>query len=154
MLAHPTLDRLNAMGLTGMAKAFDELAANAEAERLSHAEWLALLLDREWSWRYDRKLAARRGTYFLAESRAGFHPGSIAEGPTGSVGRDQPPGTVGTEGTSGRSTGSGSGCGIPPKSGKSIEKPGEPPPSVCAVACESSQFPLSGSPPKEGLTGR
>ncbi|MER8887263.1 ATP-binding protein [Mesorhizobium sp. M0816] len=37
MLAHPTLDRLNAMGLTGMAKAFNELAANAEAEQLSHA---------------------------------------------------------------------------------------------------------------------
>ena len=59
MLAHPTLDRLNAMGLTGMAKAFDELAANVEADRLSHAEWLALLLDQEWSWRYDRKLGAR-----------------------------------------------------------------------------------------------
>ncbi|MER8785617.1 IS21-like element helper ATPase IstB [Mesorhizobium sp. M1006] len=59
MLAHPTLDRLKAMGLSGMAKAFDELAANAEAEQLSHAEWLALLLDREWSSRYDRKLAAR-----------------------------------------------------------------------------------------------
>ncbi|RJT19136.1 hypothetical protein D3227_40355, partial [Mesorhizobium waimense] len=59
MLAHPTLDRLNTMGLTGMAKAFNELAANAEAEQLSHGEWLALLLDREWSWRYDRKLGAR-----------------------------------------------------------------------------------------------
>lgn len=59
MLAHPTLDRLNAMGLSGMAKAFDELAANTEAEQLSHAEWLALLLDREWSWRYDRKLTTR-----------------------------------------------------------------------------------------------
>lgn len=59
MLAHPTLDRLNAMGLTGMAKAFDELAANAEAERLTHFEWLGLLLEREWSWRHDRKLAAR-----------------------------------------------------------------------------------------------
>ena len=59
MLAHPTLDRLNDMGLTGMARAYNELAANAEAERLSHAEWLALLLDREWSWRHDRKLAAR-----------------------------------------------------------------------------------------------
>ena len=59
MLAHPTLDRLNDMGLTGMARAFNELAANAEAERLSRAEWLALLLDREWSWRHDRKLAAR-----------------------------------------------------------------------------------------------
>nr|AJW29501.1 TRm23b IS ATP-binding protein [Sphingomonas sp. JE1] len=59
MLQHPTLDRLNAMGLTGMARAFDELAANAEAERLTHPEWLALLLDREWSSRHDRKLAAR-----------------------------------------------------------------------------------------------
>ncbi|MES0169908.1 ATP-binding protein [Mesorhizobium sp. M0027] len=58
MLAHPTLGCLHAMGLAGMARAFDELAANAEAEQLSHAEWLGLLLDREWNSRYDRKLAA------------------------------------------------------------------------------------------------
>jgi DNA replication protein DnaC len=59
MLQHPTLDRLDAMGFAGMANAFAELAANAEAERLTHPEWLALLLDREWSFRHDRKLAAR-----------------------------------------------------------------------------------------------
>lgn len=59
MLQHPTLDRLDTMGLAGMAKAFAELAANAEAEHLTHAEWLALLLDREWSFRHDRKLATR-----------------------------------------------------------------------------------------------
>lgn len=59
MLQHPTLDRLSAMGLAGMARAFGELTANAEAERLTHPEWLALLLDREWSFRHDRKLAAR-----------------------------------------------------------------------------------------------
>ena len=59
MLAHPTLDRLDSLGLAGMAKAFGELTANPEAERLTHAEWLALLLDREWSLRHDRKLAAR-----------------------------------------------------------------------------------------------
>ena len=59
MLQHPTLDRLDAMGFAGMAKAFAELASNAEAERLTHPEWLALLLDREWSFRHDRKLAAR-----------------------------------------------------------------------------------------------
>ena len=47
------------MGFAGMAKAFAELAANAEAERLTNPEWLALLLDREWSFRHDRKLAAR-----------------------------------------------------------------------------------------------
>lgn len=59
MLTHPTLDRLNAMGLIGMAKAFNELIANSEAEQLNHAEWLGLLIDREWSSRHDRKLAAR-----------------------------------------------------------------------------------------------
>lgn len=37
MLTHPTLDRLNALGLTGMAKAFNELTASGEADRLSHA---------------------------------------------------------------------------------------------------------------------
>ena len=59
MLAHPTLDRLTAMGLVGMARAFDELAANTEADSLTHPEWLALLLDREWGFRHDRKLSAR-----------------------------------------------------------------------------------------------
>jgi DNA replication protein DnaC len=59
MLQHPTLDRLNSMGFAGMARAFSELTANAEADRLTHPEWLALLLDREWSFRHDRKLAAR-----------------------------------------------------------------------------------------------
>lgn len=47
------------MGLAGMARAFDELTANPDAEGLSHPEWLALLLDREWSFRHDRKLAER-----------------------------------------------------------------------------------------------
>jgi DNA replication protein DnaC len=47
------------MGFAGMASAFGELAANAEADRLTHPEWLALLLDREWGFRHDRKLAAR-----------------------------------------------------------------------------------------------
>lgn len=59
MLRHPTLERLTSMGFAGMARAYGELAANPEADRLSHPEWLALLLDREWSFRHDRKLAAR-----------------------------------------------------------------------------------------------
>lgn len=37
MLAHPTLDKLNAMGLTGMAKAFHDLITHGESEQLSHA---------------------------------------------------------------------------------------------------------------------
>ena len=37
MLKHPTLDRLLELGLDGMAKAFEELAANPESRALEHA---------------------------------------------------------------------------------------------------------------------
>ena len=59
MLKHPTLDLLGQLGLAGMAKAFADLAANDEATSLSHAEWLALLLDHEATWRNDRRLSLR-----------------------------------------------------------------------------------------------
>jgi hypothetical protein len=38
-----------------MAKAFAELAANGQAHGLGHHEWLGLLLDREASWRQDKR---------------------------------------------------------------------------------------------------
>jgi hypothetical protein len=59
LLKHLTLDQLNALGLYGMAKAFTEVAAAGEAKGLGHHEWLGLLLDREVSWRRDKRLAAR-----------------------------------------------------------------------------------------------
>jgi DNA replication protein DnaC len=59
MLAHPTLDQLHALGLAGMAKAFGDLAADPEAGALGHADWLALLLDREAAHRQDRRFTAR-----------------------------------------------------------------------------------------------
>lgn len=59
MLTHPTLDLLRQLGLNGMAKAFSEIEASSEAATLSHPEWLALLLDREASYRRDRRLTAR-----------------------------------------------------------------------------------------------
>ncbi|MGH6716337.1 MAG: IS21-like element helper ATPase IstB [Bradyrhizobium sp.] len=59
MLNHPTLDQLNRLGLSGMAAAFAELMASGEAETMSHAEWLGLLLDREITYRYDKKLVRR-----------------------------------------------------------------------------------------------
>ena len=59
MLKHPTLDQLHALGLHGMAKAFAEITAGGEADGLGHHEWLGLLLDREASWRQDKRLAAR-----------------------------------------------------------------------------------------------
>ncbi|TWB86022.1 IstB-like ATP binding protein [Bradyrhizobium macuxiense] len=59
MLTHPTFDRLNALGLHGMAKAFVDIEATGEANSLGHAEWLALLLEREASLRHDKRLATR-----------------------------------------------------------------------------------------------
>ena len=59
MLTHPTLDQLNQLGLFGMAKAFGEAETSAETATLTHPEWLALLLDREMTYRHDKKLAAR-----------------------------------------------------------------------------------------------
>ena len=59
MLKHPTLDQLHALGLQGMAKAFEDLIASGEADRLGPLEWLGLLVDREVSWRQDKRFAAR-----------------------------------------------------------------------------------------------
>ena len=59
MLTHPTLDQLRQLGLSGMARAFEELAASPRAAELDHAEWLGLLLDRELADRQDRRLRAR-----------------------------------------------------------------------------------------------
>lgn len=59
MLTHPTFDQLNAMGFFGMAKAFNDMMVSTEADGLGHAEWLALLLDREASLRHDKRLSAR-----------------------------------------------------------------------------------------------
>ena len=59
MLTHPTLDQLHALGLHGMAKAFLDIEAAGEAASLGHAEWLALLLEREASLRRDKRLTVR-----------------------------------------------------------------------------------------------
>jgi DNA replication protein DnaC len=59
LLNHPTLDQLHALGLQGMAKAFAEIDAKSQANDLGHREWLGLLLDREASWRRDKRLIAR-----------------------------------------------------------------------------------------------
>jgi DNA replication protein DnaC len=59
LLTHPTVDQLVKLGLAGMARAFTELQSNQSAADLSHAEWLALLLDREATERSNRQLTAR-----------------------------------------------------------------------------------------------
>ncbi|OSP52753.1 IS21-like element helper ATPase IstB [Pseudoruegeria sp. SK021] len=60
MLTHPTSDRLEALGFTGMVKALDEQRrAGAMFESLSFEERLGLLVDREAAERDAKKLATR-----------------------------------------------------------------------------------------------
>lgn len=56
MLTHPTLDQLNQLGLLGMTGAFGDMI-EADTANLSHAEWLALPLEREISHHHDKRLA-------------------------------------------------------------------------------------------------
>jgi DNA replication protein DnaC len=59
MLTHPTLDRLIALGLTGMAKAFDEQRRQPDVAALPFEDRLALMIDREVVERQNKSLAAR-----------------------------------------------------------------------------------------------
>ncbi|RZF58272.1 AAA family ATPase [Sphingomonas populi] len=59
MLLHPTLDLLNTLGLTGMAKGLQDLDTQPEARSLGHAEWLALLLEREVTVRRQKRYESR-----------------------------------------------------------------------------------------------
>ena len=70
MLTHPTLDQLRALKLDGMVQAFIELEAQEEARNLAHAEWLALLLDREAADRGTRRFQTRLRAARLRHSQA------------------------------------------------------------------------------------
>ena len=59
MLEQPTLQKLEAMRLHGMAQALRELAGNETANELSFEDRLALLVDRQFTWRQNEALQAR-----------------------------------------------------------------------------------------------
>lgn len=59
MLNHPTLDKLETLRLTGMAKALREQTRMPEVERLNFEERLGLLVDREVTERDNRRLTLR-----------------------------------------------------------------------------------------------
>jgi DNA replication protein DnaC len=70
MLTHPTLDQLRTLQLDGMAQAFIELEAQDKARDLAHAEWLALLLDRESANRQTRRFQSRLRAARLRHNQA------------------------------------------------------------------------------------
>jgi DNA replication protein DnaC len=70
MLDHPTLDQLKALRLDGMAEAFTELQAQEAAGDLTHAEWLALLIDREVASRNTRRFQTRMRAAKLRQAGA------------------------------------------------------------------------------------
>jgi DNA replication protein DnaC len=59
MLTHPTHERLIALGLTGMARAFEEQRRLPGLEALSFEERIGLLVDREAAERDTKRLTAR-----------------------------------------------------------------------------------------------
>jgi DNA replication protein DnaC len=59
MLTHPTHDRLIALGLVGMAKAFEEQRQQPNVASLTFEERLGLLVDREAIERENKRLVTR-----------------------------------------------------------------------------------------------
>ncbi len=59
MLLHPTITQLRELKLDGMADALIELSQQDNARDLGHAEWLALLIDRETASRHTKRFATR-----------------------------------------------------------------------------------------------
>lgn len=59
MLTHPTHSRLVELGLTGMAKAFDEQQRQPDIAALAFEERLGLLVDREATERENKRLITR-----------------------------------------------------------------------------------------------
>lgn len=59
MLLNPTLDKLQALKLTGMLEALNEQLNTPEIEQLSFDERLGLMVDREITARDNRRLKTR-----------------------------------------------------------------------------------------------
>jgi DNA replication protein DnaC len=59
MLNQPTLDKLCAMRLRGLAEALQQQLREPDIHQLSFEERFGLLIDRQWDWRQNRALERR-----------------------------------------------------------------------------------------------
>jgi DNA replication protein DnaC len=57
MLNEPTRDKLKALKLDAMAQAWDEQQRNPELQKLGFDERFGMLVDAEWMWRENKRLA-------------------------------------------------------------------------------------------------
>ena len=67
MLNQPTLDKLQAMKLHGMAEAFRAQRETTGTYSLAFEERFALLVDQQWLWKENRALARRLRSARLKE---------------------------------------------------------------------------------------
>jgi len=70
MLTHPTLEKLHALRLSGMAKGLEEQMQMTGLEELGFVERLGLLVDREMTERENRRLKDRLAKARLRQSAA------------------------------------------------------------------------------------
>ena len=59
MLMQPTLEKLYAMKLIGMAEAIRRQSQDPEAAQLSFEERVAMIVDQQWDWRQQKALTRR-----------------------------------------------------------------------------------------------
>jgi DNA replication protein DnaC len=67
MLNQPTIEKLHAMKLHGMADAFRAQLETPDMSQLGFEERLALLVDQQWLWKENRALARRLQSAHLKE---------------------------------------------------------------------------------------
>jgi len=67
MLNQPTIEKLNAMKLHGMAEAFRAQLESPSASQLGFEERFALLVDQQWLWKENRALTRRLQSAHLKE---------------------------------------------------------------------------------------
>ena len=56
MLHEPTIEKLYAMKLNGMAEAFAEQLQNPDITELAFEDRFAMLVDRQWTWKENRRM--------------------------------------------------------------------------------------------------
>ena len=59
MLNQPTMEKLYAMKLNGLAEGFREQLETPDSAQLSFEERFGLLVDRQWDWKQNRALTRR-----------------------------------------------------------------------------------------------